>query len=327
MSDTEDDGRRTTSTVTLRKVKSLLNEERKSIFEDISKTLCNEISDSLKLSLIPEIKHALSAELKDTLTVSIMAGIEQVIDKKFSAFDFKIKNLEESVLSNTNEISNIRAEIEEIHTINANQVIEIAQLKHENTLMKNQISTQALSTQNIIGELEERVEERTNRSLRQTMTFRGIKEIPNEKWSDTKRILAESLAETCDVTYEDAEHSINRAHRSGRKSNGKPRVIYANFCRWDVTQDIISAFRFSNMNYPGFSIYADYKYGPRTSVRRVDALTLRKSLKADGEIVAGYIQYPARLMVKYNIRDDHYTMHKDFSKAPVDFSKFKRDHV
>ena len=114
---------------------------------------------------------------------------------------------------------------------------------------------------------------------------------------------------------------INRAHRSGAKVANKHRVIYAYFVRWDVTQDIITAFRNSNINYPGFRTFAEYKYGPKTSVRRRDALKLRKDLKTEGEIVSGYIKYPAQLMVKFSHNDKHYKMHTDFSKVPVDFSK------
>ena len=66
MSDAEDDGRRQASTVTIRKVKSLLNDERKEICSELSKTLLSELSESLHKSM----------------TASLMVGIEKIIDNK-----------------------------------------------------------------------------------------------------------------------------------------------------------------------------------------------------------------------------------------------------
>ena len=61
------------------------------------------------------------------------------------------------------------------------------------------------------------------------MVFRDLAERHNEKWSDTMNILAETIADTCDVSFDSALDSINRAHRSGAKSKASPRPIYANF--------------------------------------------------------------------------------------------------
>ena len=325
MSDDEE-GRRS-STVTIRKVKSLLNEERKSIndelsqrFDDFSKSLCTEIAKSLKSSLVTEIKESLATELTEGLSVSIMTGIEKLIKTKFAEFEIKVATLEKKIENNASDLGKIRSEIENVSLVNESQANEIEQLKRQNSVLQKQ-SFVNQSMLNKIDELEERVEERTNRSLRQTMIFRGIPENTNEKWSDTKHLLAELIADNCDVTYEDANTMINRAHRGGAKVANKHRPIYANFWRWDVTQDIISGFRESNIQNPGFRIFAEYKFGPKTTMRRRDALKLRKDLKHDGEIVSGYIKYPARLMVKFSQNDKHYKMHTDFSKAPVDFSK------
>ena len=69
-----------------------------------------------------------------------------------------------------------------------------------------------------------------------------------------------------------------------------------------------------------FKMYADYKYGPLTSIRRSQALKLRKELKESGEIQQGYIQYPAKLMVRY-AGADGYKEHQDFSKMAVTLKK------
>ena len=56
----------------------------------------------------------------------------------------------------------------------------------------------------------------------------------------------------------------------------------------------------------------------------------RKSLKTSGEIISGYIAYPARLMVKRPgaSRNDNYILYEDFSKieyAPEPFVSVEGD--
>ena len=62
------------------------------------------------------------------------------------------------------------------------------------------------------------------------------------------------------------------------------------------------------------NIYIEQRYGPDTQYRRDKAMELRKQLKAAGRIGAGYVQYPAKLMVKQDPRDknEKYKLHQDF---------------
>ena len=60
-------------------------------------------------------------------------------------------------------------------------------------------------------------------------------------------------------------------------------------------------------------------YGPLTSRRRHHALKMRRELKNDGAIVAGFVKYPARLMVKTNFNQEAYFEHSDYSKMEVVF--------
>ena len=46
----------------------------------------------------------------------------------------------------------------------------------------------------------------------------------------------------------------------------------------------------------------------------------RKSLKESNAIIAGYVSFPARLMVKEK-KDGKYFCIKDFSKVPVELGK------
>ncbi len=143
--------------------------------------------------------------------------------------------------------------------------------------------------------IEERIEERTNRQMRQTLVFRGIPEQGTEKtWADTDSLLADTLGTALMI---DATNMINRCHRTGNPdyyaSVGRARPIAASMHSWKDCERIIEHFR-----KDGSSIFVDYKYGPLTTKRRNLALKLRQELKRKNELQQAYISYPAKLMGK-----------------------------
>ena len=64
-------------------------------------------------------------------------------------------------------------------------------------------------------------------------------------------------------------------------------------------------------------------YGPITSARRNLAFQKRKSLKEDGLITSGFVNFPARLMVNVPGEIDRYgkkiyKQHSDFSYTKIE---------
>ena len=166
-----------------------------------------------------------------------------------------------------------------------------------------------------ISQLEERLEERTNRQLRKTMVVRGIKEKGTEKkWSDTKKVLSEKIATSLDVSPEAAADMIDRCHRGGSRSYyrnaDKDRPIYVAMLRWEDCKSIAQAARDGKIN-------CNYKYGPRTTKRRNMALQKRKELRSSGVIGKAYIKYPACLM-GIKAGEEEYSVIEDFSLRPVE---------
>ena len=165
-----------------------------------------------------------------------------------------------------------------------------------------------------LNEIEERIEERTNRQLRQTLVFRGIPELASEKnWSDTDKVLATAIGTALDC---DARDMINRCHRTGdpryfTEAKRTRPIAAAMFC-WKDCEAVIDAFR----KDPRSKVFVDYKYGPKTTRRRNLAMMLRKELKQKGELKQAYVNYPAKLMGKRE-GDLRYRLIKDFSKEPV----------
>ena len=298
--------------VTVEKVKSLITEERKSILEEVVASLSRSIADDIKDSLTAE----LSAALKASLSVTFV----EILDDKLEPIQGEISQMKKDIAS-LNELSIIQA-------------AEIEKLKQENiNLQKQPVSFQNTDIEKKMHDVEERIEERTNRSLRQTLVFKGIQEqtfevknykgdqisVP-EKWSDTTDILSSVIAKACDTDIDETRDWINRAHRSAPNKNkqGK-RDIFANFFSWEVTQDIIKGFRNYNMANKTFKVYVDYKFGPLTSSRRNEALKVRGELKREGTISKGYVKYPALLMVVKK-GESRFTEHADYSKMPVTFN-------
>ena len=183
---------------------------------------------------------------------------------------------------------------------------------------------------NHIKLIEERIEERTNRQLRKTLVFRGIPEKSSEgaepgqpeTWAETEAILAKEIAKHCELPEDVASGLVERAHRSAPNPRYKgtgPRPIFAALYDWKKSELCKEKFKEKNIA-KAFSITCDQKCGPLTQMRRNLAMQERKSLKESNAIIAGYVSFPARLMVKEK-KDGKYFCIKDFSKVPVELGK------
>ena len=63
-------------------------------------------------------------------------------------------------------------------------------------------------------------------------------------------------------------------------------------------------------------IYINQRLGPKTNLRRNQALVARRELKSRGEIAGGFLRYPAKLFVKRE-GAQNYTLQEDFSPMDV----------
>lgn len=185
----------------------------------------------------------------------------------------------------------VQADIDEIKAIAANALRlaenssklaeenknAIQQLTSENTHLKQQIR-QALE-QNL--NLEERIENRTNRQLRKTIVFKGIPESEDSKesWNETEELLSKKIADICNMSLQQASKMIERCHRSNPNPNYKgsaPRPIFAAFYDWKDSEFTKMEFRKNNIDNPSCRIYAEQKFGPKTTSHRNLAMVLRK---------------------------------------------------
>ena len=185
-----------------------------------------------------------------------------------------------------------------------------------------------------LNQLIEKVEDRTNRQLRETLVFKNIPEEGREEtYMQTKELLATTINRVIpEYSYDFVFSQIKRAHRERNRNNddgrqnlraGK-RLIFAAFHSWDLCQKVIEVFRQKCIEDVNFNIAADQKYGPLTSKRRQMAFQLRRQLLDAGHISSGFVDFPAKLMVNVpgERRPDGkklYKQHKNFSSDAVEF--------
>ena len=256
--------------------------------------------------------------------------IVEVITKQLVDFETRLTKHSDDIKDELTKslggaISNLQDELSIIRDI-AEKAMQLAEqnkkslsnLQSENTKLKQQLV--ALESERIAA-IEESIEDRTNRQLRKTVIFRGIAESDKETWDQTEAKLVSIITDISTYTTEDASEIIERCHRSKPnpryKGNG-PRPIVCQFANWKDSEQVKKDFFKNNITNRSNSIYAEQKYGPITTARRSQALKLRKQLKSSGEIVSGYIAFPAKLMVKKE-RDDRYVCKRDFSNEEIKF--------
>ena len=289
-------------------------QERQTLFDDLAASLSKELSDSLKKSL--------SAELTSVLSENLTTTVKECIQSYFKDISTTVSQLEETVVSYKETLETVTAELSNLKETMATHSNQIEQLLAENEMLNKQVNEVVKQSEmKRVDDLEELIEERTNRSLRQTLVFKGVEQRgAKESWSQTKTLLSDIIAETLDINSDHAMSMINRCHRGGKQPRAGPRAIFANLFSWEDCEDIVEAFRKSNINDSTFGIYASYKYGRITTARRNEALKTRKALKASGQITKGYLAYPAKLMVQYQ-GETQFQEHENFSKLKITFAR------
>ena len=256
------------------------------------------------------------------------ADMKSHFDKKFEALEQRIAEVETSTSVNKNNIStvvitanNALNEAKENTGTIAKLQTEVDHLSEfekraESQLAKLVETVDVLSVRSNIAEV--RLEEQTNRSLRKTLVIRGVKERANEKsWEETRGVAVDALVSVTKMEWEYLNKEIERVHRGKvvedeDKLFGK-RNIYILFYDWNISSEVLDNFR---KHGKSTGIFIDQMYGPDTSYRRNQAIKYRKTLFEQEKIAHGFVDYPAKLMVKVNGQKG-YRLEKDFSHIPI----------
>ena len=289
----------------------------------------------------PESEPAEEAPQSPNFTFITNNQLEQILKDNQKSTESCIKNTIKSELSSLKqEIIRLQSELETTTNIANNALKQSDQLIKDCTLLKEENSNLKAKLQNTINEQDfiyEVIEDSKNRQLRKTLVFKGIPEekyevvdsanpdgsprTRPESWDDTATILATSMAESLNTTFEDAQQMVERCHRAAPNPRYKgvaPRPIFAAFVNWRDSERTKEAYRKNNIANSNPTAFVENKFGPRTTMRRNLALKERKRLIDNETIYNGYVRHPAQLMVKDSrVKGAKYKLWRDFSKEPV----------
>ena len=232
------------------------------------------------LSILGQKIDDLQKELKDTQqTLNVAYELSAKNECNIQELKTDIINLKETTTNQSNEIQILKDS-------NANKSEEIDNLKSLNK--KTRI----------------KLDDQVNRSLRKSLIFRGIKGDDTEIWEETRRklnfIIGQHLPRMKNSTV------VERAHHGKYYNNSTSTPIFACFYDWNDSQEILE--KFSRNKIEG--IHCEQMYSSEITSRRNLALLKRKELKARGDIVSGYIAYPATLVVK-KMGESKYSTHSE----------------
>ncbi len=276
--------------------------------------------------MAPKLEHK-SKGGDDDLFLKLQHLIESSENRMKDHFSSVLQPLKEQLQLNTQNIATVTISAHKATEASSANATDIEQLRGDvlsvtesNNSLKDIVSSlqknvDTLSVKNAC--MERRLEDQTNRSLRKTLIIRGVPEANGETtWDHTRDVALDALVAATKMKKAGLDESIERVHRG--KSNATEKQgkqdIFACFYDWNRVQDLLKEF---HKNGRRSGIYVDQMYGPDTAYRRSLALHRRRELIEKKEIAHGYVDFPAKLMVKYTSDDARYVHHENFSLADV----------
>ena len=275
------------------------------------------IEKSQMVEIMQEFKIDFLKELKEQIIPDLKAEILQELKKyrgRVDKVESQIKQLNDGITTVITENARLQTQIADCSTkisLLENRVVNIEEENKELIIEKD---VSALKIHNLKWKLEDR----TNRDMRNTLIFKGVPEKKDEStWDKTESVLAGIISKTCDMDIEETIDMFERVHRGRpRQYNNDKRDIYVRFKFWKDSEYVKDRFLESFRDKKNNGIFVEQMYGYETTKRREQALMTRKQLKVRKEITSGYLKFPAKLYVrKTNCKN--YVLYEDFSRMEV----------
>ena len=156
------------------------------------------------------------------------------LNNKYDQINQRMDTLQQSLDGN---LKNIKSDIEVNSTTAKNALALATTNKTDILLTSNENYNLKQSLHELTLKLEianDQIDDQINRSLRNTLIFRGIPLKPKETWEETTTILAETISKQIpDLNKEWIRETIERAHRSKTGSN-----IIVKFVSWQDSEHI-----------------------------------------------------------------------------------------
>ena len=258
---------------------------------------------------LQEMLDALSKDLKSHFTKQFAIELKPINDE-IAALKLELK-------SKVDVIDNLKADMELIKSANE-ELVSVNKSLEAKLVSSEEFQVSAIES---FRQLEEKLEDRTNRQLRQTIVVKGIPEKENEKWTDTRNLLAKHVSKYYKMDYKDAYALFERVHRGGgyghqERKKGR-RDIFALCSKWDDSEYLVwNSFEVNKTRPKKERVVIEYKYGPLTSIRRGHAMKMRKEILEQKTYKNAYVKFPAILFARKD-GEDKYNIVKDFSNETV----------
>ena len=214
--------------------------------------------------------------------------------------------------------SKIQLQIQDVN----DKLAAISERTDENSTYITDHGARIKTLEDEMRKVQDELDDQVNRNLRNNLV---IKNVPGDEksWDETKKVVADLLAELDEHNGDGNKYQalIERAHRHGKNeqsnANGdhhyatKNRTIYARLYNSEDTKYFVKKARLLRVANKRYTISVEQQFTEKLKARRNDAMLERRKLLDDKTISSGFLDYPAKLMVKFT-GDTKYKLHSTF---------------
>ena len=211
---------------------------------------------------IAQLKEALKKQKEELLDEHFKRqeeALQSQKDELLQSFSKQQEAFKNELLNKfAEQQNNWSAELLAVKQVSEQNADEILRLKGtiESLVVVNKLQSETVS------KLTEKLEDRTNRQLRNTLIFKGIPETAGEKkgkqqWDETRKVLSETLAKHVPgLDAQSASNMFERVHRGKAGAlNVNKRKIYARVFDWNVSEGLKNDMRTANIKDSSINIY------------------------------------------------------------------------
>ena len=198
-------------------------------------------------------------------------------------FTSSMERLENKIERLSNENTLLKQEVESLKASAdfQNKWFEEAKRDLEEMRAKDPIEVDIKLIEQIHQQLEEKSSELEDRSRRNNLRFSGFTEKAEgaETWEESENLIREFIERNLEMESKDI--TIERAHRTGSKINGKKRAIIVKFLNYKDKDAVLNQYRQKQLWKD--NIYVNEDYSERTADLRKQLFEQAKEIRQSGK--------------------------------------------
>nr|XP_047129774.1 uncharacterized protein LOC124809811 [Hydra vulgaris] len=245
---------------------------------------------------LPEIKKLLKEMFKEfkketeEMFQKQEKAVLDIIGANIKIINDRFEKVEKNVDGNANCIKKLTKELEDIKvSLNFNEG-----LIDEKIVTNNKYLDKKMEHTKIDNVLKEKQRNLEDRSRRNNLRIEGIYENDKESWGDTEKKVQTFFTEK--LGLKDVE--IERAHRTGQKNDGRPRIIILNFQKYkDKIRILKELYRLKGTN-----TFVNEEFSRETVAIRKKLFAEVKERRLNGESVT--VRYDKIVYIKTSFKNN-----------------------